>query len=62
MFRPTVEATTAGPNRYLTPSPIANGPSFPQEEEFARTVSGQPSLYLTIAFPNYRPQYPEYHD
>jgi hypothetical protein len=34
----------------------------PQEDEFALCNLGQPSPYLTIAFPNCRPQYPEYFD
>ena len=34
----------------------------PQEDEFALCNLGQPSPYLTIAFPNRRPQYPEYFD
>lgn len=34
----------------------------PQEDEFALCHLGQPSPYLTIAFPNRRPQYPEYFD
>jgi omega-hydroxy-beta-dihydromenaquinone-9 sulfotransferase len=32
----------------------------PQEEEFALCNMGLPSPYLTMAFPNDRPQYPEY--
>ena len=34
----------------------------PQEDEFALCNLGQPSPYLTIAFPNRRPQYPEFFD
>lgn len=34
----------------------------PQEDEFALCNIGQPSPYLTIAFPNHPPQYPEYFD
>ncbi len=34
----------------------------PQEDEFALCNLGQPSPYLTIAFPNRRPQYQEYFD
>lgn len=34
----------------------------PQEDEFALCMMGQPSPYLTIAFPNHAPQYPEYLD
>jgi hypothetical protein len=34
----------------------------PQEDEFALCMMGQPSPYLTIAFPNHPPQYPEYLD
>jgi omega-hydroxy-beta-dihydromenaquinone-9 sulfotransferase len=34
----------------------------PQEDEFALCNLGQPSPYLTLAFPNRRPQYPEYFD
>jgi omega-hydroxy-beta-dihydromenaquinone-9 sulfotransferase len=34
----------------------------PQEDEFALCMMGQPSPYLTIAFPNRPPQYPEYLD
>ena len=34
----------------------------PQEDEFALCMLGQPSPYLTIAFPNSAPQYPEYLD
>ena len=37
-------------------------PHSPQEEEFAMCLLGQPSPYLTIAFPNRKPQYPEYLD
>jgi hypothetical protein len=34
----------------------------PQEDEFALCNLGQPSPYLTIAFPNRPPQFPEYLD
>jgi hypothetical protein len=34
----------------------------PQEDEFALCMLGQPSPYLTIAFPNHAPQYAEYLD
>ena len=34
----------------------------PQEDEFALCMQGQPSPYLTIAFPNRPPQYQEYLD
>src|SRR5207249_4401986 len=34
----------------------------PQEDEFALCMMGQPSPYLTIAFPNHPPEYPEYLD
>lgn len=34
----------------------------PQEDEFALCNLGQPSPYLTFAFPNHPPQYPEYFD
>ncbi|MCI0377204.1 MAG: sulfotransferase [Gemmataceae bacterium] len=34
----------------------------PQEEEFALCMMGTPSPYLTIAFPNNKPQFPEYLD
>src|SRR5580692_11505286 len=34
----------------------------PQEDEFALCMLGQPSPYLTIAFPNNPPQYQEYLD
>jgi hypothetical protein len=53
--------------RFLTPShrPMDNmaaGFDRPQEDEFAVCMLGQPSPYLTIAFPNRPPQYPEYLD
>jgi hypothetical protein len=53
--------------RFLLPSrrPADNMPvawNRPQEDEFALCNLGQPSPYLTIAFPNRRPQYPEYFD
>jgi hypothetical protein len=41
---------------------MAAGWDRPQEDEFALCMMGQPSTYLTIAFPNHRPQYPEYLD
>jgi omega-hydroxy-beta-dihydromenaquinone-9 sulfotransferase len=34
----------------------------PQEDEFMLCLQGLPSPYLTIAFPNRPPQYPEYFD
>ncbi len=34
----------------------------PQEDEFALCMMGQPSPYLTIAFPNRRPQCQEFYD
>lgn len=34
----------------------------PQEEEFALCMLGQPSPYLTIAFPNHPPQFQEFYD
>jgi hypothetical protein len=53
--------------RFLTPShrPMDNMPAGwdrPQEDEFALCMMGQPSPYLTIAFPNHPPHYPEYLD
>ncbi|HEV3255929.1 MAG TPA: sulfotransferase [Gemmataceae bacterium] len=53
--------------RFLTPShrPMDNmaaGFERPQEDEFALCMLGQPSPYLTIAFPNRPPQYSEYLD
>lgn len=53
--------------RFLLPSqrPMDNMPvawNRPQEDEFALCNLGLPSPYLTIAFPNRRPQYPEYFD
>jgi hypothetical protein len=53
--------------RFLMPSrrPMDNmaaGWDRPQEDEFALCMMGQPSPYLTIAFPNRPPQYPEYLD
>jgi hypothetical protein len=47
--------------RWLMPShrPMDNMPAGwdrPQEDEFALCMLGQPSPYLTIAFPNHRPQ------
>jgi hypothetical protein len=53
--------------RFLTPShrPMDNmkaGWERPQEDEFALCMLGLPSPYLTIAFPNRPPQYPEYFD
>jgi omega-hydroxy-beta-dihydromenaquinone-9 sulfotransferase len=41
---------------------MAAGWDRPQEDEFALCMMGQPSTYLTIAFPNHPPQYPEYLD
>lgn len=41
---------------------MAAGWDRPQEDEFALCMMGQPSPYLTIAFPNNPPQYPEYLD
>jgi len=34
----------------------------PQEDEFALCMMGQPSPYLTVAFPNHPPQYSQYLD
>jgi hypothetical protein len=53
--------------RFLTPShrPMDNmaaGFDRPQEDEFALCMLGQPSPYLTIAFPNRPPQFQEYLD
>jgi hypothetical protein len=53
--------------RFLMPSrrPMDNmaaGWDRPQEDEFALCLLGQPSPYLTIAFPNRPPQYAEYLD
>jgi hypothetical protein len=53
--------------RFIMPSrrPMDNmaaGWHRPQEDEFALCMMGQPSPYLTIAFPNRPPQYPEYLD
>ena len=39
---------------------MAMGWDRPQEDEFALCNLGQPSPYLTIAFPNHPPQYSEY--
>jgi hypothetical protein len=52
---------------FLMPSrrPMDNMPAGwdrPQEDEFALCMMGQPSPYLTIAFPNRPPQYAEYLD
>jgi hypothetical protein len=52
---------------FLTPShrPMDNmkaGWTRPQEDEFALCMLGLPSPYLTLAFPNRPPQYPEYLD
>src|SRR5437879_5240328 len=41
---------------------MAAGWDRPQEDEFALCMMGQPSPYLTIAFPNHPPQYAEYLD
>jgi hypothetical protein len=38
---------------------MAAGWDRPQEDEFALAMMGQPSPYLTIAFPNHPPQYQE---
>lgn len=51
--------------RFLVPShrPMDNmsaGWERPQEDEFALCMLGLPSPYLTIAFPNRPPQFPEY--
>jgi hypothetical protein len=53
--------------RFLLPArrPIDNmaaGWDHPQEDEFALCNMGVPSTYLTAAFPNCPPQYPEYLD
>jgi hypothetical protein len=53
--------------RFLVPSrrPMDNmqaGFERPQEDEFALCMMGQPSPYLTIAFPNHPPQYQEFLD
>jgi hypothetical protein len=53
--------------KFLTPStrPMDNmkvGFDRPQEDEFALCMLGQPSPYLTIAFPNFPPQDQEYLD
>jgi hypothetical protein len=52
---------------FLMPSrrPMDNMPAGwdrPQEDEFALCMMGQPSPYLTVAFPNRPPAYPEYLD
>jgi hypothetical protein len=39
---------------------MAAGFNRPQEDEFAICNMGLPSPYLTVAFPNHPPQYPEY--
>jgi hypothetical protein len=41
---------------------MAAGWNRPQEDEFALCMIGQPSPYLTIAFPNHQPQCQEYLD
>ena len=41
---------------------MAAGWHRPQEDEFAMCMLGAPSPYLTIAFPNHPPAYPEYLD
>jgi hypothetical protein len=49
----------------LSVRPMDNMPAGfdrPQEDEFALCNLGQPSPYLTIAFPNHPPQYEEYLD
>jgi hypothetical protein len=53
--------------RFLMPShrPMDNmaaGWERPQEDEFALCMLGQPSPYLTVAFPNRPPQYGQYLD
>jgi omega-hydroxy-beta-dihydromenaquinone-9 sulfotransferase len=48
------------PNRPM--DNMALGWESPQEDEFALCNLGVPSPYLTIAFPNEPPQYPEYLD
>jgi hypothetical protein len=53
--------------RYLVPKkrPMDNmvaGFDRPQEDEFALCMLGQPSPYLTIAFPNRGPQFQEFFD
>jgi hypothetical protein len=53
--------------RFLMPSrrPMDNmaaGWERPQEDEFALCMLGQPSPYLTVAFPNQPPQFQEYFD
>jgi hypothetical protein len=53
--------------RFLMPTrrPMDNmavGFERPQEDEFALCLLGAPSPYLTIAFPNHPPQYPQYLD
>ena len=53
--------------RYLVPTkrPMDNmkaGFERPQEDEFALCMLGQPSPYLTIAFPNHGPQFQEFFD
>jgi omega-hydroxy-beta-dihydromenaquinone-9 sulfotransferase len=52
---------------FLTPTKrqmdnMAAGWDRPQEDEFAMCMLGQPSLYLTIAFPNHGPANVEYLD
>jgi omega-hydroxy-beta-dihydromenaquinone-9 sulfotransferase len=52
---------------FLTPTKrpmdnMAAGWDRPQEDEFALCMLGQPSPYLTIAFPNNGPIFPEYLD
>jgi hypothetical protein len=41
---------------------MAAGWDRPQEDEFALCMMGQPSPYLTVAFPNQPPAFPEYLD
>jgi hypothetical protein len=41
---------------------MALGWERPQEDEFALCMLGQPSPYLTLAFPNNGPAFPEYYD
>jgi hypothetical protein len=41
---------------------MAYGLEYPQEEEFAMCLLGQPSPYLAIAFPNHQAQYQQFFD
>ncbi len=64
------ERYLTGPLRVVLPSLPARRPmddmamawDRPNEDEFALCNLGQPSPYLTCAFPNRAPQYPEYFD